>query len=342
MPEMSTPEIDEAIRSFVNLFDLTPEDVARVRNGQPRRTVSEAVELIYPKATPSQRKNFDKPKKRFVEAFGQTDFSSVDYEALDGFAETLYDEALIDGHSGAYTHEHTVSFLRWTFHNARKRGYRRDNPAEGLVSKPRPISPRRSLQSVELADYFNVCQFSGNDPLLDILLFWFPRETAARPISCCNARFEDLDPGVLGITLRGKASHNPTLPLSPSLFKALVGLHRQRAVPTGDGIDYLFRRKDGTPLAYRRFEYVAQRLQRAHPWAKRLRASAYYLRHTTLRDIRRATSRDLAMAYAGHYKADAIDTYAGFEFDELRAAHDTVFGEDVPLPTHFRRTGLAG
>lgn len=342
MPEASTQALDEAVRSLVLAFDLTPEDVIRVRAGQPRRTVTEAVDSIYPKASPSQRKNFDKPKSRFVKRFGGLDFATVDYEMLDDLAEELYDEALIEGFSGAYTHEHTVGFLRWLFLEAKKRGYRRDNPSEGLRAKPRPISPRRSLEDFELDCYFNTCQFSGNDPLLDTLLFWLPRETAARPVSCCNARLEDLDEAVGGIRLRGKAAHNPMLPLSPSLFRALVGLHRQRAIPTEDGIDYLLRRKDGSPLTYRRFEYVAQRLQRAHPWAKRLGASAYYLRHTTLRDIRRATNRDLAMAYAGHYKADAIDTYADFEFDELRVAHDTVFGQDVPLPSHFRRTALAG
>lgn len=340
MLETRSPHPDALVRAFVLEYNLTPDDVARIRADVPRIGILEAVEVKYPLTTKSQRKNFDRPKRELVASLGHLDVASATYDHLAKLATDLFELAVLDGHSGAYTWEHTVGFFRWFFKEVVRSGWRRDNPAEELGKKKRPVSPRRALADQELEDFLDTCQLTGNDPLLDTALFWLMRESAARPVSIYRALVSDLDQSAIAIRLRGKADHNPLIPISPSLLEALLGLHARRAPDLRDTSSHLFRQRDGQPLTYKRFESLAARLQRQHGWARQLPATSYYIRHTTLRDIRRARGRDMAKAYAGHFSKEAIEIYAGLEFEELREAHDSVFGADVSVPTVFRRAGV--
>ena len=149
-----------------------------------------------------------------------------------------------------------ISAARFWYALAVKHGYRSDNPARLLTMPARRRQVRRALTEEELRDLYRVVGGTGNDPVLDLLLLDFHRETAARMGGALTLRVCDVNPCPrLGPYGRSTATNAKFL--SPALIDQCLTHAKQRAVASNS--DTLFRYRSGAPLTRRRYNSIFKR-----------------------------------------------------------------------------------
>ena len=88
---------------------------------------------------------------------------------------------------------------------------------------------RRALSSEELTEVYRIVGSTGNDPVLDLLILDFHRETAARMGGALQLRLCDINPSRGSVLLREKYGHEREVPASQQLLDRLLHLNAQRS-----------------------------------------------------------------------------------------------------------------
>jgi integrase/recombinase XerC len=207
------------------------------------------------------------------------------------------------------------------------------NPA-ARVAKPRRVpTNRRALSEGRLEEIYEAAASSGDDPELDSLLIRLHVETACRRGGALAMKPGDLDPEQCLVQLHEKGGTSRWQPVSPTLMSYLLGHGERRGAVHGTR---LLRYGNGTPLTYRRYDSLFERLRRQLPWAASLNISAHWLRHTTLTWVERNFGEAVSRRYAGHAEngggeAGTIAIYTKAELEEVAAALAMLTQESHPL-----------
>lgn len=221
------------------------------------------------------------------------------------------------------------------------------SPADRLSVPRRPPAPERALTAEELHEIYTIAATTGGDPELDCLILDFLRETAARRGGALTLSLGALNTARRSVTLAEKGGTTHEVPCSSSLLdRLIVHAYSRGAARPADGV---LRYADGRPITRKKFNSLFDRIDRHTTWTEALDVGAHWIRHTTLSDIAIATDIRIAAAYAGH-SPDSVGVtfiYTRPTFEELRSAHDLVFGDavdysperDVTRPTRSQPTG---
>jgi site-specific recombinase XerD len=341
---------DAVLASVAASLGFGPEDLHRVaqRLGASEvPTVAEfvavAVERCSPKSLPTYAVHF----RRLAGAHGDRRLDAVTPDDLAELRDRIRREVaeakvarakergrlLISDDPDAHGHgaaENFVRAMRFLFKLALKRRVITHDPAAEVAVPTRPPAPERPLSCAELEDFAVVACTTGNDPILDGLLFEFHRKTAARREGGLNLRVCDLDVRGGAVTLTEKFGRSRRLPLDADLAGRLIAFARARgAALPGDKV---FRKHDGTPISRRRYEYLYDRLDEHTTWSEMLDVGIHWIRHTTLDDVRTVADERTAHTYAGHTDATGptINAYTKVPFEGLVAAYEAIFGPRFP------------
>lgn len=123
----------------------------------------------------------------------------------------------------------------------------------------------------------------------------------------------DLDTTNSQVALHEKGGTLRWQPVSPTLLAALRQYASARGAqnPSDQVFRYLVRKGDtvGAPLTRHRYNTLANRWQKALPWAAQYAVSPHWLRHTTVTAAERLSgSFGVASAFAGHAVPDDAPT----------------------------------
>ncbi len=322
-------EAEAALRAVAAQFEATREDLERIAgtlSASPVPTLAEfagqVLDLLGGRTLDTYRHHI----LRLVDEFGHRRLDEVQPLELERLAVQTRRDAveLRDARHGFGAQESFVNATRFVFVCAHKAGHLRDNPASGLARPRRRRSARRALSSDELAALFAAVLATSRDPELDLLIVSFARETACRREGILNLRLADVQP-IPSVMLYEKFEEQREIPISAQLEKALRAHSEARP---SNGVDTVFRYRDGQPLTDRRFDTIFRRLGDHLPWAKSLGVSLHWIRYSTLTDIRMSSGERVASAYAGHgdQSGGITGLYTRATFEELRVAHRNLFG----------------
>ena len=314
------------VRALLASGDVTSEDLILLatEGGLPvTPSHREFVPLVRGLLSPGTARTYGTGLRRLADVFAARPLNSVNSGEIEVMAADIRREAnsrgLPDGTGAARNFIHAARFF---YRTAQQHGYTSSNPALDVRMPGGHRHVRRALTEVELSDVYRVAAGTGDDPVLDVLLLDFHRETAARRGGACALRTIDLRSDRPSIMLREKGGHEREIPVSPDLVIRLDTLAQSRA---DDGGDNVFRYRDGSPLTGRRYDSLFKRVKDELPWARRLGVSMHWIRHTTLTDISNAAGSRIAAAYAGHAERSVTDRYTVPSFEDLLVAHSTVF-----------------
>ena len=300
------------------------ESLVRGEGAEPALTHEEFFPTAVAAAPEASARTYKTGFRRLVARFGTTPISTVQVKDLDSMCVSLLKQTRASGRSdGTGAVRGFISAARFWYALAVKHGYRSDNPARLLTMPARRRRVRRALTEEELRDLYRVVGGTGNDPVLDLLLLDFHRETAARMGGALTLRVCDVNPARGSVLLREKYGHEREIPLSPALIDQCLTHAEQRAVASNS--DTLFRYRSGAPLTRRRYNSIFKRVQTELAWAGRLGVSVHWLRHTTLTDVSNAAGSRIAAAYAGHSDRTVTDLYTVPTFEDLQEAHRMIF-----------------
>lgn len=274
--------------------------------------------LCPPRSLASYKTGF----KRLSQAFGDRPLDDVNVLELQALVEQTRINASAGRGGGVGAARNLVHAARFFYRAAIAGEYCHSDPAAKLVMPTPPHRVRRALTELELTDVYEVLSATGNDPLLDLVLLDFHRETACRRAGACALSLSDIDDARPSVLLREKYGHERELPASPQLLGRIRHLADSRPGPDAGAA---FRYSNGTRLTRRRYNSMFERVQRELPWAARLGVSIHWIRHTTLTDISDAAGSRVAAAYAGHSDRSVTDRYTVPPFEALVRAHDSVF-----------------
>ncbi len=235
----------------------------------------------------------------------------------------MFSQCVAQGGIGVGAQSSFIHSARFFYRVAITDGVLATNPAAGLVMPRRRRRVRRALVESELADIYRVDINSSQDPLLDLLLLDFHRETAARRGGAIALRVADLNPARSSVLLREKGDNEREVPVSADLMDRILQFADERTAPSASG--RAFRYRSGLPLSGRRYNTIFQHVQRRLPWAGRLGVSIHWFRHTTLSDVAAVAGIRVAASYAGHLDRCVTDIYTVPTFEDLQAAHAAIF-----------------
>lgn len=302
-------------------------------------TVREYHPTVLAAATPGTRRTYSTYWNRLVREHGDDRIDAVTTSKLRALAQSARANALRrrNGQGGASAEENCVAALRAFFRCAVEDKYLTDNPAAAVQKPVRPPSQRRALTEPEFRELDEVTRTGGDDPVLDTLLLRFHAETGARRGGALALTLADLDEARLCVRLREKGGKARWQPVSPTLFAALVEHAAVRGARDLDEQVFRYRPRrgedKGAPLTRRRYNTLADRWQRALPWAAQYGVSPHWLRHTALTAAERVGgSYGIARAYAGHAEpADATTTYIKAGVGDVARVLAAITGEPHPL-----------
>lgn len=323
-------ESEAALRAVAVQFGATQDDlerIARTLGTSPVPTLAtfapKAVELLTGRTADTYRHHID----RLVGALGDVPLDRIDPLDLERLAIAARVDALElhDARHGYGAQESFVNATRFVFACAQRSGHLRESPAVSLRRPRRRRSIRRALSADELAALFQTVVATSHDPDLDLLILAFARETACRREGILNLRLSDVQ-DTPSVVLYEKFDEEREIPITAVLAKALRSHHRAR---TNEDDEHVFRFRNGRPLTDRRFDTIFQRAGAHLPWVRSLGVSLHWIRYSTLTDVRMMSGERVAAAYAGHGDGSGGVTaiYTRATFDELRTAHDRLFGQ---------------
>ena len=264
--------------------------------------------------------------KRLVTEFGTVSLADVSTSDLDAMCASLLISTRASGRTdGTGAVRGFISACRFWYALAVRQGHRFENPATDLVMPARRRRVRRALSSEELTEVYRIVGSTGNDPVLDLLILDFHRETAARMGGALQLRLCDINPSRGSVLLREKYGHEREVPASQQLLDRLLHLNAQRS--TSHSAEAILRYRSGQCLTRRRYNNLFSRVHSHLGWSARLGVSIHWLRHTTLTDISNACGSRIAAAYAGHSDRTVTDVYTTPTFEDLQIAHALVFSQ---------------
>lgn len=347
-------DADIVLRNLAESLGLGPSDLHRIA-GQlgtdDMVSVAEFAKVALKRCRPKTLPTYAVHIRRLVTAHGERQLNEITTDQLNELrdqirtdvaetkvakaAETgrllLSDDPDAHGHGAA---ENFVRAMRFMFNLAVEQRLITNSPATTVKIPSRPPAPERPLTSEELNDFAIVAATTGNDPILDGLLFEFHRKTAARREGGLNLRVCDLDARGGAVTLTEKFGRSRRLPLDADLIGRLVAFAEARGAISPR--DKVFRSRRSTPITRKRYEGMYDRLDQYTTWSAMLDVGIHWVRHTTLDDVRTVADERTAHAYAGHTDASGptINAYTKIPFEGLIAAFEAIFGPRFTASTH--------
>lgn len=328
-----TREGQAILKLLLDQGQLSNQEVLGVLSGaehttNPQRPHKELLATVEQLCPPRSLSTYRTGFNRLIAAFGDRPIGDVSIAELDQLCATVRDDASRDprGRDGQGAVRTLIHAARFFYNVAERSGLVADNPARELRMPPPARHVRRALTQEELADIYLVTASGGNDPMLDLLLLDFHRETAARRAGACSLRIRDLDARRGSALLREKGGRDREIPLSANVIDRVLALEDARRGSNPEGPAFRYFR--GSPLTRRRYNTWFDRVHMALPWATQLGVSIHWIRHTTLTDVSNARGSRVAAAYAGHADRSTIDRYTVPSFDDLRDAHSCIFWKE--------------
>jgi integrase/recombinase XerC len=336
---MSAPgqaELDAA-RLLLARVGISPADLLRAAPSRPPApTFAEYIPVVSAAVSAGTRRVYGSYWNRILAQWGQRRLDERTPSDVERLAEHVRTHVVArrNARGGRSAAEHLIAALRCLYNHAVADGLvaEADNPARKAAKPRRLPSTRRAVPDARLAEINRVAATTGNDPALDSLLLRLHTETACRRGGALALRPADLDADQCLILLREKGGTVRWQPVSPTLMAHLQHHAEERhAPPTG----HLLRYRDGTPLTYRRYDHLWQRIGEHLPWVAVQQISTHWLRHTTLTWVERNFGYAVARAYAGHADsgtdAGTTTTYIRATIQEVAAALAALAGEPHPL-----------
>jgi integrase/recombinase XerC len=327
----------EAARLLLARMGIAPADLLQAAPSRPPApTFAEYIPIVSAAVSAGTRRVYGSYWNRILDQWGLRRLDEPTPSDVERLAEDVRTHVVArrNARGGRSAAEHLIAALRCLYNHAVADGLlgEADNPAR-KVAKPRRLpSTRRAVPDTRLAEVNRVAAATGNDPALDSLLLRLHTETACRRGGALGLRPADLDPDQCLILLREKGGSVRWQPVSPTLMAYLQQHARdRRSPPTGQ----LLRYRNGTPLTYRRYDHLWQRIGEYLPWVAVQQISTHWLRHTTLTWVERNFGYAVARAYAGHSDsgndAGTTTTYIRASIQEVAAALAVLTGEPHPL-----------
>ncbi|MFZ4580632.1 MAG: site-specific integrase [Myxococcota bacterium] len=319
-----------------------PALLAALGGGTPTRqvpTVEAYLPVVQKAAKSSTSDTYGTYWRLLVRDLGDKGLDEVRTTDLKALANTARSEAVKRRNSrdGRSAEENCVGALRAFFRCAVDDGLITTNPASAVPKPKRQPSQRRALTAEEYAELDAVTRSGGNDPLLDTLLLRFHTETGARRGGAVALTLADLDTTNSQVALHEKGGTLRWQPVSPTLLAALRQHANARGAqnPSDQVFRYLVHKGDtvGAPLTRRRYNTLANRWQKALPWAAQYGVSPHWLRHTAVTAAERLSgSFGVARAFAGHaVPDDATTTYIKAGTVDVATVVAQMTGETHPL-----------
>lgn len=270
------------------------------------------------------RRTYRTTFRRLVARFADVPVDQVTTAQLSAMAtEVRLAAQEAHGGTGVGAEEGFIRGCRFFYRLAVKQGHRSSNPADQVDYSRRNPRVRRALTTAEMQQVYAAVEATSRDPLLDLLLLDFHRDTAARQGGAVALRIRDINYGRGSVLLREKNDKEREVPCARDILRRIETQWRNRTPDLSD--DRAFRYPNGRPLTRRRYNTLFGKVHDTVPWAGRLQVSSHWFRHTTLTDVSRATNGRIAAAYAGHTEQSTTDLYTAVTFEELVIAHDIVF-----------------
>jgi integrase/recombinase XerC len=327
----------DAARLLLARMGISPADLLQAVPGRsPAPTFAEYIPVVSAAVGAGTRRVYGSYWNRIGDQWGGRRLDEPSPSEIERLVEYVkgHTVARRNARGGRSAAEHLIAAMRCLYTRAVADGLlaEADNPAR-KVAKPRRLpSTRRAVPDTRLAEINQVAASTGNDPALDCLLLRLHTETACRRGGALALRPADLDPDQCLILLREKGGTVRWQPVSPTLMAHLqqhaADWHAQ---PAGQ----LLRYRDGTPLTYRRYDHLWQRIGEHLPWVAIQQISTHWLRHTTLTWVERSFGYGVAHAYAGHTDRgtdpSTTTTYIRASIQEVAAALAALTGEPHPL-----------
>ena len=252
--------------------------------------------------------------------------------------------------TGHHAYNRALDTISTVVKYALKNGAISNSPIADIKRKPISESDRHGLSEIQVEEILRVALSGGNDPELDYIMLWTILETACRSGGLIKLQIQDLDNSALMVRFHEKSGKSRKQPVSQSLMDSLFQLAQSRG--SLEPTDPVFRIKPKcqcfhspknllsvincgnescqkpTPrITARRFDALWQRIGKQLNWVAEKQVSNHWLRHTTLTWVERATSSSSVVAkYAGHGPATVTAGYTTARKDEIKAAHDLLFG----------------
>lgn len=217
--------------------------------------------------------------------------------------------------------EMAVAALRCLFERAVDDELFSRNPAEKIGKGARGEPKRRALSSSEIEELFGVVVNGGDDPELDLLIFWAELELGARRSGVIALTIGTLLEQRQTARLHEKGRKEREQPLSAELRDALIAHSVRRGGtrcieghPDFDPNAPVLFHRDSTPehphaLTSRRFDTLHRRIQPELPWANEMMFSGHALRHTLGTITDRLRGGKVAEAMLGHGPRRPTDMY---------------------------------
>lgn len=319
----------EIVQLLLAAGEITRADLHQMANEplghSPVPSVSAFASVVRAACPESSLRTYQTGFRRVVAAFGERRLDDVATSELQALCNQLQrDVQQRNGSSGSGAVRTLIHSARFFFRVAASDGLVSENPASALRLPPKSHGTRRALTSSELEQIWAVARLSGNDPVLDVLLLDFHRETAARRGGALALRIVDCSVDRCSVILAEKGQRRREVPATGDLMDRLLRHSTRRGVT--DSTAQVFRFGNGKPLTRRRYNTLWERVQRELPWARELGVSMHWLRHTTLTDISQIGGGRIASAYAGHQPQTTTDIYTKPSFEDLQRAHRQLFG----------------
>lgn len=218
---------------------------------------------------------------------------------------------------------------RYAFERAETSARFRKSMTSGLDARTRPPVPEL-LGDAELLTLRIIFSVTGDDCVLDTLLFDFHRKTAARREAALNLRLADLDEQRGAVTVTAKSGHSYDLPFD------VDGLRRLRSFAEARGAiepsHRVFRSKSELPITPNRYAAIDRRVHHCSKSPERIRIGVHGIRRATLTEVEAVAGSRVMVAHAGYRGTSRGSAGAGDAptFAELADAFESLFGPRFP------------
>lgn len=328
----------QASAAGLSLEDL----VAAAQADESLPTVSEFRPRVESAAREGARGTYKTYWNALDEFYGDRRLDRVTTTDLRVVANAREAAAKAKGGHGRSAAEHFVSASRCFFRIAVEDGLLSSNPAAKLEKPCRLKGPRRMLSETEVRELMSVVKVGSDDPDLDHLICWFHMVTGARRAGALNLTLGDLDDRRQTVWLTEKYDARREQPVTRELLAALRHHAADRgAVSSKDQVFHYKPYRDGSPhpLTYRRYNTLFPRLQSLLPFAATASVDSHTLRKTAIALVERASSHEVARAFAGHAESNVTSHYAAASIEEVAAVVAYLNGQAHPLAPDNPRDG---
>jgi integrase len=210
------------------------------------------------------------------------------------------------------------------------------NPAPTLKKPRKGHGNRRAFTQTEYSELWKTIVSGGDDPALDALLWETVFVTGARREGLINLSVRNIDLARCTLWLDEKNGDVEEQPATHDLLTRLLAFAESRGSVEGPDPVFAFKTLDsrGRPrrITDRRFDTIHARIQRALPWAARLRVTVHWGRHHAITTIERVSgSEAVAGRFARHKDTTVTANYDKATGSEVCAAVGAMTGTVHPL-----------